>query len=149
MRILEFEGTFGVSVSRDRTWEFIMDPAKVSACLPDLESLEVVDDDTFLADFKVGVSYIRGTVKMRVTMTDKISNRHAKLVARGKGIGSTMDIDIVFDLDDKNGETTVSWKAVAQIGGTLAGVASKLLRPASERNIRQLVENIRSNLEKE
>ena len=40
---------------------------------------------------------------MMVTMTDKIPNRHVKLEARGKRIGSTMDIDIVFDLDDRNG----------------------------------------------
>ncbi|MFQ5870971.1 MAG: CoxG family protein [Candidatus Geothermarchaeales archaeon] len=144
---MEFEGAFDVSVSRERTWAFIMDPAKIAACLPDLKSFEVVDEDTFHADFKVGVSYIRGTVKMKVTMTDKIPNKHAKLEARGKGIGSTIDISVVFDLDDKDGVTTVSWKAVAQIGGTLAGVASKLLRPASEKNIKQLIGNIRQDIE--
>jgi len=40
---------------------------------------------------------------MMVPMTDKIPNRHVKLKTRGKRIGSTMDIDIVFDLDDRNG----------------------------------------------
>ena len=62
-------------------------------------------------------------------------------------MGSTMDIDTVFDLDERDGGTTVHWKATAQIGGTLAGVASKLLRPATEKNIKQLVENIRRKLE--
>jgi len=32
---MEFEGTFDVNVSRDKTWEFIMNPAETSICLPD------------------------------------------------------------------------------------------------------------------
>ncbi len=60
-----------------------------------------------------------------------------------------MDVGITIELSDVPGsKTTIIWKADAPVGALIAGVGQKLMGTATEKTVNELVERLRSKLEK-
>ena len=62
---LEWSGQESIPVSKDAVWAFINDPAKVGACLPDVQSMTVRDAHNFDATVGVAVGPVRGKFTLR------------------------------------------------------------------------------------
>ncbi len=136
---MHFEGTFNVKTSKDKVFNLLMDPNQISQCMPDLQKLEVKSPEDYTAIIKAGVSFIRGDFNMHFTVVEKTAPTHAKLVAHGTGIGSTIDMDTLMDLTDvPDGGTSMKWSAEAKIGGRIATVGQRLIEGQSEKIIKQL-----------
>ncbi len=145
---MHFDGTFEVKAPKDRVYAMVMDPKQISACMPDLQKLDVKSPDDFTAVVKAGVSFIKGDFTMHFTTVEKIPPTHAKLAAHGTGIGSTVDMETVMDLaDTANGGTAMKWTADAQVGGRIASVGQRLLNGQAEKIIKNLFECLQGKLE--
>lgn len=144
---MHFEGTFTVKAPIRVVYEFLMDPRKVSACLPDLQKLDVKSDNEYTAVVRAGISFIKGDFTMNFKVQEKNPPTHAKLVARGSGIGSTVDLETVMDLVEEQDGTTMKWSAEAKVGGRIASVGQRLISGQAEKIVRQLFECIKSKLE--
>lgn len=136
---MHFEGTFNVKAPKEKVFGLMLDPNQISQCMPDLQKLDVKTADDFTAIIKAGVSFIRGDFNMHFTVVEKTPSTHAKLLAHGTGIGSTVDMDTLMDLsDDATGGTTMKWSAEAKIGGRIASVGQRLIEGQAEKIIKQL-----------
>lgn len=145
---MHFEGTFDVKAPKDRVFSMMLDPNQISQCMPDLQKLEVKSSDDFTATVKAGVSFIKGDFTLHFTTVEKTPSTHAKLVARGNGIGSTVDMEAVMDLADvAGGGTSMKWVAEAKIGGRIASVGQRLLSGQAEKIIKNLFECLQGKLE--
>ena len=82
------EGSYEMKAPPERIWDFIIDPDRISKCLPDLKSLEVESEDKFVAVTRVGVGPIRADFKFRIEITGKEPPSRVKLKADGSGSGS-------------------------------------------------------------
>jgi len=144
---LELKGSFDLKAKKEDIYKFFLDPNRIAKCLPDLQELKVKDSDNFDAKFKVGIAHIKGTVSFNFTIAEKIENQGAKLVGKGSGVGSVIDLTIVFNLEDlPDGITRVNWEADLKIGGMLAGIGSRLLSPITKKNTEQLIKNIKKEI---
>ena len=136
---MHFEGNFNVKSAKDNVFALLMDPNRISQCMPDLQKLEVKSPDDFTAVVKAGVSFIKGDFNMHFTVAEKTPPTHAKLIAHGTGIGSTVDLDTMMDLTDgPDGGTSMKWTAEARIGGRIASVGQRLMEGQAEKIIKQL-----------
>ncbi len=133
---------------RAKVFAFLTDPKRISACMPDLQSLEVKSPDDFTAVIKAGVSFIKGDFKMHFTTAEKTPPEHAKLLARGSGMGSTIDLQATMDLAEVDGRTKMKWGAEAAVGGRIASVGQRLLSGQAEKTIKQLFGCLQGQLEK-
>ncbi|MDA4127722.1 MAG: carbon monoxide dehydrogenase subunit G [Thaumarchaeota archaeon] len=145
---MHFEGEFSVKAPRKAVFEFLTDPKRISACMPDLQSLEVKSPDDFTAVIKAGISFIKGDFKMHFTTVEKQPPSHAKLLARGSGMGSTIDLETTMDLAEADGKTNMKWLAEARVGGRIASVGQRLLSGQAEKTIKQLFGCLQGQLEK-
>jgi uncharacterized protein len=144
---LHFDGTFEVKAPRSAVFGFLMDPQKISACMPDLQKLDVKSQEDFVAVIRAGVSFIKGDFAMHFTTVEKDPPAHAKLVAHGTGIGSTVDLETIIDLEESGGGTTMKWAAEARVGGRIASVGQRLLSGQAEKTIKQLFGCLQKQLE--
>ncbi len=103
--------------------------------------------DGFRAKFKVGVSFVKGTVQVDVKYVEKRPEEYAKISAHGSGVQSSLDVEMSFQLEDVGAETNVKWEADAKVGGMLAGVGSRLVESAAKKNVEQLLQAVRGRLE--
>ncbi|MBI3049395.1 MAG: carbon monoxide dehydrogenase subunit G [Acidobacteria bacterium] len=146
---MRFEGQSEVKAPRERVWDFIINPHLISQCFPGLQKLEIVDANRFNATVEAGVSFIKGTFKVQSTMAESSPPSHARMVARGSGVASSVDVDTTIHLEERGAAATVMiWKADILLGGLIASVGSRLVAAATDKVTKELFERIRLHVER-
>jgi hypothetical protein len=143
---MHLEGSFESPAPRSAVWEFLLNPNDIAPCFPDLESLEVLSPDTFRVKVKVGISVVRGTMDLEFKIADKVPPSSAKLIGSGRGVGSTIEMQTAFTLDESGSGTRVGWVADVKVGGIMAGLGAKLLDSTSEKIVTQVLDNLKDKL---
>lgn len=143
---MHLEGSFEASVPREVAWKFLLDPNDIAPCLPDLQSFEVLSPDSFRAKVKVGIGPVKGNMDFEFRVVDKMPPGSAKLVGTGRGVGSSVELQTSFTLNELGSGCKVGWVADVTVGGIMAGLGSKLLDSASAKMVERVVENFKTKL---
>jgi carbon monoxide dehydrogenase subunit G len=143
---MRFEGTLEAPVSPKKFYAFATAPDKIISILPDVEESKVTDGEHFFVKSKVGMSHIRGSVSMRFHVTEKRQDSYVKMVGRGQGIQSSIDLSMELSLENHDGGTRAKWVAETKVGGLLASVGSRLVNGVAERYIKQMTEALRQKV---
>lgn len=143
---MHLEGSFETPAPRGLVWEFLLNPNEIAPCFPDLQSLQVLSPDSFKAKVKVGISLVKGTMDFDFHMADEVPPSSAKLIGNGHGVGSTIDLQTAFTLQEAGSGTKVGWVADVNVGGIMAGLGTKLLDSTSSKMVTQVLENLQNRL---
>jgi carbon monoxide dehydrogenase subunit G len=144
---LHYDGTFDVPPSPEKVYDFVTDPSKVTTIFPDVSDVKIADENNFSLKAKVGMSFIRGTMDVKLTMAEKRRPEMARLKARATGMNSSVDLESTFTLQGTNsGGTQVSWAADAKISGMMASVGSRLMDSAADKYVKQIIGNLKQKL---
>ena len=145
---MQMQGDFTVKADREAAFNFLVDPEKISRYLPDLEEVQIEDENNFTVKAKVGISFIRGTMTMKLQIAEKHAPERAKVVGQGAGMSSVVDMVTDFSLEEVGaGETKVTWSGDLQVGGKLAsfGGGGMMERVASQ-NLEKFVSGIQEGI---
>lgn len=144
---MHYEGSFEVSASREEVYGFVTDPKRVTTIFPDVQSVKVIDEDNFTLKAKIGLSFIRGMMDVKLNMVEKKKPDFAKLKARGTGLGSSVDLESTFALhESKSGGTVVNWGADAKISGMMASIGSRLIDSQADKYVKQIIASLQKKL---
>ena len=143
---MHLEGSFVTPASRDIVWGFLLNPNDIAPCFPDLQSLAVTSPDSFKAKVKVGISLVKGTMDFDFRIAEKNPPSSAKLIGSGRRVGSNIEIQTAFTLDELGPGTKVGWIADVNVGGIMAGLGTKLLDSTSSKMVEQVLANLESKL---
>lgn len=145
---MHLEGTYELNCPRNDVWKFISDPQQIARCLPDLQSLNVKDANHFVATVKVGIAFVRGTLKFDFTLIDQTPPSHSTFEAVGKGAGVSIRLNATMDLKEISAHTTeLLWKTEVQLGGLLGEISPSLIQNSTDKMTHQFFECIKSQLE--
>ena len=145
---MDFQGSVELKASRTNVWVTIRNPTTIASALPDFKDLAIQSPTAFTGNAKVGVSFIRGTFRFRFEVSEERPPEFLELKARGNGIGSSVDITTRVTLSETpSGATRMVWEAKAQVGGSLAGIAQRMLQQAAERTVEEIFANLTRLLE--
>jgi carbon monoxide dehydrogenase subunit G len=145
---MRLEGQFSVNAPRERVYAFLTDPREVSAHMPDVQEVTVEDDDHFTVKARVGISHIKGTMVMKLAITDRQPPIGTTVVGKGSGLASVVDMVTSFTLDTgAAGETIVNWRGQLTISRKLAAFGPQgLLDRMARKNVDAFIDGIRSGL---
>lgn len=124
---MRFSGTERIPAAREQVWKFLTDPQAIAQCVPDVESLDVVDPSRFKAQVKAGIGPVRGKFGFDVVWKELTEPSRARMSAQGKSGGSAVTVDSTMDLADAGGETDLAWSADVVAHGLIASVGARLL----------------------
>ena len=146
---MQLDGQFTVRGQADEVYAFLSDPRKVSSHLPDVTKVDIQDDDHFTVTASVGVSHIRGTMTVKLTIRDRQPPVSTTIVGKGSGLASVVDLVTRFRLEPAgSAETVVHWHGEVTISGKLAAFGPQgLLERLARRNIDSFIEGIRRGIE--
>jgi carbon monoxide dehydrogenase subunit G len=145
---LAFSGMERIDADKATVRAFLTDSSQVSACLPDLQEVTLVEDRHFVAIVKVGVGPVRGRFKMDVRLDPEVGPDELALELRGSGMGSGMELRSSLRLEEQAPRTThLHWAAEATVSGPLASVGGRLLEGQARKTTEQLFTAIRTALE--
>ena len=144
---MHYDGSFEVSASKETCYAFATDPAKITTIFSDVQDVRVIDSNTFELKTKIGISFIKGTMDVKGSIAEKIPSKFVKLKAKANGLGSSIDLQSGFSMEDgTNGGTVVQWTADAIIGGLIARVGSRLIDSAAQKYIEQIIASLKQKL---
>ena len=130
---MRFQGDQTIEAPRERAWAFLTDSHRITRCAPDVQSLKVVDDRRFLVGVRAGVGPIKGTFTCAVMWLERDAPERARVQARCKIPGSTVDLMTVMTLTDPgDGRTLLHWESDVQISGLLAGLSGPFIQGAAD-----------------
>jgi carbon monoxide dehydrogenase subunit G len=145
---MQFQGDVTIGAPRERAWEFLTDPRQVTQCAPDVQALNILDDQRFTVVVRAGVGPVKGTFTFAVMWLEKQAPERARVQARGKVPGSAVDMMTVMTLTDLDDDRTLfRWEADVSIKGMIASVGGRLIQGAADRITQQLFACIKSKLE--
>src|SRR4051812_37670436 len=145
MSTLKIEERITVSAPPARVWKFLLDPARVAACLPGAKLDGVEDERTFLGTMKVKVGPVTMEFKGKATMSevheeerrvvltgtgsDKSGSGSAKMAMESRIVpidGGGAEIVVVADVD-------LAGKLVSFGRGMMVGISKQLFKQFAER----------------
>src|SRR5437660_5327133 len=103
---IKLAGEFTVQKTPEEVYGFLVDPKRFCPLLPDFESMEVVDPKNFLVKLSVGISHIRGTAAVKMTLVDEEKPRQAAYEGKGEVPGGSATIRARFQLEERSEEHT-------------------------------------------
>ena len=145
---MRFEGTLDIAAPRDRVFSFLTDPAKVTTCAPDVQSLEIADPHHFKVVVRAGVGPIKGTFTMNVQFLELDRPKHAAVLARGQAPGSAVEMVSNMDLAEFDADNTVmEWSSEVTVSGMIQQVGARLMQGAADKITQQIFACIKAKLE--
>jgi carbon monoxide dehydrogenase subunit G len=145
---IKFSGDFTVKKTPEQVYDFLVDPNRFCPLLPDYQSMEILDAKNFLVKLSVGISHIRGTAAVKMSLVE--ADRATRAVYDGKGDvpGGSASLRAGFDLEGlPGGETKVSWRGQSNVVGRIASLAGGLLEPLAKKNVQKLIDGLQKALE--
>jgi uncharacterized protein len=143
---MHFEGAIEAQVPKDAFYSFITDPQKVISIMPDVIDSKVDDASHFWVKSNVGMAFARGTMSIKFEILPNPDSASAKVIGRGQGMQSSVDLTMEIALQEAGGLTKALWTADAKVGGLLASVGSRLIESAAEKYVRQITDNLKSRV---
>lgn len=144
---MRFDGTLDIGAPRERVWAFLTDPRQVTACAPDVRSLEVADPTHFAVVVRAGVGPVRATFTMHIEFLEFDAPARATVRARGQAPGSAVDMLNTLDLAAAGGRTIMTWSSEVTVNGLIANVGARLVQGAADKMTQQVFACIKEKLE--
>jgi carbon monoxide dehydrogenase subunit G len=137
---MEFSGTLPAKASADYIFQRLTDVRWISACIPNLERLDVMEGDEFKAVFKLDLAesakglhldYLtRITTEMRFKFL-KMERDETVLEGSGRVVGSKMVIRLSFKIREDSAAASILWHADVEFGLLLKAFGEELIRKIS------------------
>ena len=144
---IKLAGEFTVKKTPEEVYGFLVDAKRFCPLLPDFQSMEVVDPRNFLVKLSVGISHIRGTAAVRMTLVDEEKPRQAAYEGKGEVPGGSATIRARFQLEElPGGQTKVKWSGQSSVLGRVISLAGGLLEPLGKKNVQKLIDGIQQAL---
>jgi carbon monoxide dehydrogenase subunit G len=127
-----------LSASRERVWELVNNPERLSRLIPGCEKLEALGPDEYAGTMNVGIAAVKGVYTGKLKLEDKRAPEHYKMIVEGKGKQGFIRGSGTLDLSSKEaGRTVVTYAGDVQVGGTLAQVGQRMIDSAAKMMIGQ------------
>lgn len=143
---IKFGGDFTVPRNPEEVYAFLVDPNRFCPLLPDYQSMEILDEQNFLVKLSVGISHIRGTAAVKLTLVE--ADRPTRALYEGKGDvpGGSATLRAGFDLEAAAGGTRVRWSGQSTVVGRIASLAGGMLEPLAKKNVQKLIDGLQKAL---
>jgi carbon monoxide dehydrogenase subunit G len=144
-----FDGKIDLDAPVDKTWDFLIDINKFSACLPGIEEVKQIDDKTFEGALVAAVGPISGKFTFRATIIE--SQPPDQMVVRTEGTDSvtksTVNADMTVDLRKlTDNKTQMDYKADIKIKGRLAILGDMVLRATATLILQEFTRRLHKGL---
>jgi carbon monoxide dehydrogenase subunit G len=120
--------------------------------MPGVESIEVLDADTFLVHVTQRVGPISATFESKVQITEKVVNDHISFTATGKAIRGAIGnfrAESVVRLFPRGGTTQVRVESEAALAGVLGSIGQKIIARQAEKMTKEFANNLQAKLVRE
>jgi carbon monoxide dehydrogenase subunit G len=146
---LEFGGEERFDAPPQKVYALLTDLDAMARTIPDLVSAEKADERTLRCVVRPGFSFLRGTMKLAISLADCQPPEQAAMNVEAQGIGVAMTVASQLRVVPEGDGTLLAWQArVEQLKGLIAAVSPGLIKAAADQVIRHAWGEVRKELER-
>jgi carbon monoxide dehydrogenase subunit G len=141
--------SFVINASQEKVWKFLFDLPNLSQCIPGVESVEAVDDETYRGKLVVRVGPIKSAFSGMVILTEvNAPNRIAGSV-EGEDKSSASSVKATFTGTLKTVETgtEAAFEVEANLRGRLAQFGGPVITATAKKLTAEFARCLRETLE--
>lgn len=143
----EFGGEERFAAAPERLFAVVTDLETLSENIPNLVSAERTDERTLKCVVRPGFSFLRGTLKLTISLADLEPPTAAAMTIAAQGIGSAMQIVSRLQIAPDGAGSLLRWQAkIERASGLLSSIPGGLLRAAADQTIRHAWQQVREKL---
>jgi 2-furoyl-CoA dehydrogenase large subunit len=117
-----------IEAPRAEVWRTLLDPLSLKSVIPGCESIEAIDAETFNAKVRVSIAGIGGLYDATIRLFDRQEPERLRLSGRGEGkLGFGQGEAVVTLTERAPGETVLSYRYAADVGGRAAAFGQRML----------------------
>ena len=144
---IEFGGEEHFAASQARVYALLTNLEAVAATIPDLVSSEKVDDRSMKCVVKPGFSFLRGTMRLTISLGDCRPPESAGMNVEAQGIGVGMSVVSQLQVIPEGDGSRLEWNAeIEQLKGLMSAVSPTLIKAAADQLIRHAWTAVRKEL---
>jgi len=137
------DGEIVIAADRATVWRLILDPDSLSALVPGCKTLSMTAADVYAATVSIGAGPVRGTFQAKIELRDKVPEQSLRMLGSAEGqLGFGSGEGSVRLADLGGGQTKLSYRYRAKVGGKVATVGQRMLGTATRLLIGQFFANL-------
>lgn len=143
------EGKFTLKASIQEVWDFLLETETLASCIPGVEKVEAINDNTYGTIVKQKVGPISVRLKFNTTLTEKDPPRYLKAIGRGADIGKagTFTQETTISLNELSADNVeVIYSSKVSIVGRLATFGERIMRAKSKAIGEEFTRNLQEKL---
>lgn len=113
-------------------WALLLDPDAVAACLPGCRGLTPLGEDRYEAELTAGVAAISGSFTATIALVDQVPPHSYRLNVDARGTPGFARGSAAVVLTPREGGTSVTVSAHADVGGLIARVGQRLMESVAK-----------------
>jgi carbon monoxide dehydrogenase subunit G len=144
---LEFGGEERFAAPPEKLFALLTDLDAMAATIPDLVSSEKVDERTMKCVVRPGFSFLRGTMRLTITLGEVTEPSCAAMSVAAQGIGVGMNVASQLNISADGAGSRLDWKArIEELKGLISAVSPGLITAAADQVIRHAWGQVRKQL---
>lgn len=147
---MQIQEKFTVKAPMLTVWQFIIDPDRMGKCVPGCETIEKIDDRTYVAIVKAGVGPIKVRFKFTTVLTQIDEPKHIRMEAKGADLGMAGSFNQSSDVWLKEvGEdsTEVSYSSDVNVVGRIALFGDRIMRAQAKKIGEEFIQALKKAIE--
>lgn len=147
---MKLDGRIEIAAPAEAVWAFILDPDRLSSCVPGVRDVQAVDDRTFTGRISAAVGPMQSDFDFRSVIVR--ADFPGDLGVEMTGIDSmtkskmTAEVTIALDVPDP-AHTVMRYRATVTIKGRLSILGEMILRASAGAMIGEVAKRMRAQLE--
>ena len=129
---MKVKSTHTVPADRQTTFDTMLSPEALRACIPGCESFKETGDGAYDVTMKVGIGAVRGTYRASIRLSEIVPPTSFRMTVEGKGSTGTIRGDGTVTLTDGDGVTHIAVDGEAKVSGVIARAGQRLMGAAAK-----------------
>jgi carbon monoxide dehydrogenase subunit G len=147
---MNYDGKVTLDAAPLDVWDFVLDVDKFASCMPGVEELTRVDEETFTGVMKASVGPMSGSFdfQAKIVQSEPPTQLRAEVEGTDSMTKSKMTSEITMTLTPGDpGGTELAYKAVVIVHGRLAIIGDMVLRATGAQVIKEFFNRLRDQVE--
>ena len=133
---MEIEKTLLLDAPPARVWALLLDPNAMGACVPGMESIEVISDSEYVAVMKVKISFISARFKLKTRIVDRDEPRYLRAEGTGEDASVASSLKQVSEMwlaEREGGGTELRMKVKVDVLGRMGTFGLGVMKTKADR----------------
>lgn len=147
---MKFSQSAKLPAGREPLWQLLMDIPRVAACLPGVEAVEQLDNDTYQGTLKVRVGPIALSLQGRIVLEEKDQDAWRAALraeAEDRRVAGAMRGKSVMELKELSAdETELTVETDVNILGKIGEFGQPIIRKKADQMLGKFIDNIKKEL---